>query len=83
MEYQSNVLYKTAKADESDEEGDNTENQENKVQIGLVVDYAGQPDIWSGKCKLFCIYRPYRESISKEMNNDNDLNLHSMTKLSG
>ena len=23
------------------------------------------------------------ESISKEMNNDNDLNLHSLTKLSG
>ena len=24
-----------------------------------------------------------KKSISKEMNNDNDLNLHSMTKLSG
>ena len=34
-------------------------------------------------CKFFCVYRPYKESISKEMNNDNDLNLHSMTKLSG
>ena len=33
-------------------------------------------------CKFFCVYRPYKESISKEMNND-DLNLHSMTKLSG
>ena len=33
--------------------------------------------------KFFCVYRPYKESISKEMNNDNDLNLHSMTKLSG
>ena len=32
---------------------------------------------------FFCVYIPYRESISKEMNNDNDLNLHSMTKLSG
>ena len=32
-------------------------------------------------CKFFCVYRPYKESISKEMNND--LNLHSMTKLSG
>ena len=31
---------------------------------------------------LFCVYRPYKESISKKMNND-DLNLHSMTKLSG
>ena len=27
------------------------------------------------------LYRPYKESISKEMNND--LNLHSVTKLSG
>ena len=34
--------------------------------------------------KIFlCLYRPYKESISKEMNNDDDLNLHSMTKLSG
>ena len=32
---------------------------------------------------IFWVYRPYKESISKEMNNDNDLNLHSMTKLSG
>ena len=31
-------------------------------------------------CKFFCVYRPYKESISKEMNNDNDLNFHSMTK---
>ena len=28
------------------------------------------------------LYRPYKESISKEMNND-DLNLHRVTKLSG
>ena len=27
--------------------------------------------------------RIYKKSISKEMNNDNDLNLQSMTKLSG
>ena len=42
--------------------------------------WRGQPDIWS--CKFFSVYRPYKESISKEMNND-DLNLHSMTKLPG
>ena len=42
-----------------------------------------QPDIWSGKCKFFGVYTPYKESISKEMNNNNDLNLPSMTKLSG
>ena len=30
-----------------------------------------QPDIWSCECKFFCVYRPYKESISKEMNNDN------------
>ena len=34
------------------------------------------PDDW-------CINRPYKESIYKEMNNDYDLNLHSMTKLPG
>ena len=28
-------------------------------------------------------YGPYKEGISKEMNNDNDLNLHSMPKLLG
>ena len=32
---------------------------------------------------FLCLYRPYKESISKEMNNYNDLNLHSVTKLSG
>ena len=32
--------------------------------------------------QIFNVYRPYRDSISKEMN-DNDLNLQSMTKLSG
>ena len=32
---------------------------------------------------FFCVYRLKKESISKEMNNDSDLNLHSMTKLSG
>ena len=34
VEYRSSILYKTAKADESEEEGtdvDNTENQDNKV----------------------------------------------------
>ena len=44
--------------------------------------WRSQPDIWSCKCKFFCVYRPYKESISKEMNNE-VLNLHSMTKLSG
>ena len=33
--------------------------------------------IWS------CVYRPYKESISKEMNNDNDLNLHLHYQMSG
>ena len=33
--------------------------------------------------QIFYVYRPYKESISKEMNHDNDLNLHSMTKLPG
>ena len=29
------------------------------------------------------IYRPYKESISKEMNNDDDLNLHLYDQMSG
>ena len=29
------------------------------------------------------LYRPYKESISNEMYNNNDLNLHSQTKLLG
>ena len=33
--------------------------------------------------QFFMCYRPYKELISKEMNSDNDLNLYSMTKLSG
>ena len=36
----------------------------------------------SCKCKFFSVYGPYKESISEEMNNDNDLNLHNMTRLS-
>ena len=31
---------------------------------------------------FFSVYRPHKESISKEINN-NELNLHSMIKLSG
>ena len=38
--------------------------------------WRSQPDIWSCKFKFFCVYRPYKETISKEMNNDNHLNLH-------
>ena len=45
--------------------------------------WRSQPDTLVVLCKFFCVYKPYKESISKEMNNDNDLNLHSMTKLSG
>ena len=30
---------------------------------------------------IFCVYRPYKESVSEEMSND--LNFHSITKLSG
>ena len=33
--------------------------------------------------QIFCVYRPYKESISKEMNNDNDLNLHLHDQTSG
>ena len=41
-----------------------------------------QPEIWSYKCKFFSVFRSHKESFSKEMNDD-DLNLHSMTKFSG
>ena len=30
--------------------------------------WRSQPDIWSCKCKFFCVYRPYKEPISKEIN---------------
>ena len=29
--------------------------------------------------QFVCVYRPHKESISVEINNDNDLNLHNMT----
>ena len=62
-------------------------NQVSRISFLVYVSFCGQwrsqPDIWSCKCKFFCVYRPYKESISEEMNNDNDLNFHSMTKLSG
>ena len=45
--------------------------------------WRSQPDNLVILCKFFCVCRPYKESISREMNNGNDLNLHSMTKLSG
>ena len=38
--------------------------------------------LWVYRPYFLWVYRPYKESISKEVNNDNDLNLHSMTKLS-
>ena len=45
--------------------------------------WRSQPDIWSCKCKFFCFYRPYKEPISEEMNNDNHLNLHLHDQMSG
>ena len=39
-----------------------------------------QPDIWSYKCKFFCVYRPYKKSVAKEMSNDDDLNLHTWSR---
>ena len=45
--------------------------------------WRSQPDIWSCKCQFFCVYRPYKEPISKEMNNDNHLNLHLHDQMSG
>ena len=47
------------------------------------IQWRGQPDIWSCKCKFFCVYRPYKEPISEEMNNDNHLNLHFHDQMSG
>ena len=45
--------------------------------------WRSKPDIWSWKCKFFCVYRPYKELISEEMNNDNHLNLHLYDQMSG
>ena len=56
----------------------------NLFEVGAVRSardqWRSQPDIWSCKCKFFCVYRPYKEPISKEMNNDNNLILHCMIK---
>ena len=41
----------------------------------LVQQIVAKPDIWS--CKFFCVYRLYKESISKEQNTDNDLHLYA------
>ena len=45
--------------------------------------WRSRPDIWSCKCKFFCVYRPYKEPNSTGMNNDNDLNLHLHDQMSG
>ena len=45
--------------------------------------WRSQPDIWSWKCKFFCVYRSYKEPIFKEINNDNHLNLHLHDQMSG
>ena len=39
-----------------------------------------QPGIWSCKCKFFSVYKPYKESISKEMNNDIIIIIHYIIK---
>ena len=56
---------------------------EKVIARGRPTQWRSQPDNLVMLCKFFCVYRLQKESISKEMNNDNDLNLHSMTKLSG
>ena len=48
----------------------------------MYAQWRSQPDMWSCKCKFFCVYRPYKESVSKEMNND-DLNLHLHDQIVG
>ena len=56
---------------------------QNSTLLFKFLPWRSQPYNLVMLCKFFCVYRPYKESISKEMNNDNDLNLHSMAKLSG
>ena len=46
----------------------------------VMISREASPTFGHANCKFFSVYIPYKESISKEMNNDNDLNLHSMTK---
>ena len=48
----------------------------------VYLHWQSQPEIWSCKCKFFSVYRPYKESISKEMNKDRDLNLHLHDQMS-
>ena len=54
----------------------------NNLCVFTRVQWRSQPEIWSCKCKFFCVYRPYKEQISKEMNNDNNLNLHLHDQMS-
>ena len=53
------------------------------ISVSSLAQCRSQPDIWSCKCKFFCVYRSYKESIFKEMNNDNDLICICMTKYVG
>ena len=41
------------------------------------------PTFGHANANFFCVYKPYKESISKKMNNDNDLNLHLNDLMSG
>ena len=49
--------------------------------LGVMETVANPAQHLAMLCKFLCLYRPYKESISKEMNN-HDLNLHSVTKYS-
>ena len=59
----------------------------NTTQVLHILTRAGSSEASStfghAKCKFFSVYKPYKEPISKAMSDNNDLNLHSMTKLSG
>ena len=49
----------------------------------LVISGEASPIFGHANAYFFCVYRPYKESISKEMNNDNALNLHLHDQMMG
>ena len=48
-----------------------------------VISGEASPTFGHANANFFGVYRPYKESISKEMNNDNDSNLHLHDQMSG
>ena len=49
----------------------------------LAISGEASPTFGHANENFFCVYRPYKEPIYKEMENDNHLNLHLHDQMSG